>query len=70
MPVHQDSTEEKPSKISNITFAILPFNRKNTQTESEWSSWVLCNLLLLMKQSDALQIIVHFNIKNEKSRVG
>ena len=30
MPVYQDSwhTKEKPSKISNITFAILPFYQK------------------------------------------
>ena len=33
-------TKEKPSKIFNITFAILPFfQKKNTQTE--WSSSVL-----------------------------
>ena len=46
-------TKEKPSKISDIAFAILPFIRENTQTE--WPSWVLWNPLLLMNLSDALQ---------------
>ena len=53
-------TKEKPSKISNIAFAILTFYQKNTQTE--WPPWVIWSLLLLMKPSDVLKM-VHFNIK-------
>ena len=47
----------------------LPFwllVRKNTQTE--WPSWVLWNLLLLMKQSNVLQNDSRYP-KNAKSRV-
>ena len=56
MLVHQDSyiKTEKPSKISNITFAILPFYQKNIQTERPFL--VLWNLLLLMKPIDVLQM--------------
>ena len=46
MPVHQNSFWKKPSKISNITFAILPFSHQKTKLPS----W----LLLLMKLSEAL----------------
>ena len=44
---------EKPSKIFNITFAILPFSHQNTLTKMP--SRVLWSLLLLMKTSHALQ---------------
>ena len=43
----RNHTKEKPSKMSNITFAIFPFYQKNTQTE--WPSWALWSLQLLMK---------------------
>ena len=46
-------SEEKPSEISNITFAILPFSHQNTSTKLP--SWVFWSLLLLMEPSDALQ---------------
>ena len=46
-------TVEKSSKISNITFSILPFSYKNTLTKLP--SWVLWSLLLLTKPSDVLQ---------------
>ena len=60
-------TDEKPSKISNITFAILQFiHRKKTLTK--WPSWVLWSLLLLIKPSDAFQMI-YSNTKNAKSKV-
>ena len=45
-------TKEKPSKISNITFAILLFSHQNTLTKLP--SCVLWSLLLLMKPSYAL----------------
>ena len=59
-------SEEKPSKIFNITFAILPFSHQNTLTKL--LSWVLWSLLLLMKPSEALQN-GSFKPKNAKSRV-
>ena len=46
-------SEEKPSKISNITFAILPFSYQNTL--NKLPSRVLWSLLLLIKPSDLLQ---------------
>ena len=40
-------TEEKLSKISNITFAILPFSHANTS--ARLPSWALWSLFLLLK---------------------
>ena len=49
-------SEEKSSKISNITFAILPFSHQNTLTKL--LSWALWSFK-----------IVHSNTKNAKHRV-
>ena len=46
-------TEEKPSKISYITFVSLPFSHKNALTKLP--SYALWSLLLLTKPSNALQ---------------
>ena len=45
MTVHQNSFRRKLSKISNITFAILPFSHKNTLTKLP--SCVLWSLIFL-----------------------
>ena len=58
-------SKETMSKISNITFPILPFSHQNTSTKLP--SLILRSLLLLMKPSDTLQ--THSNPKNAKSRV-
>ena len=63
--VNQNSYRRKPSKISNIIFLISPFSYNNTLTKL--ASWVLWGLLLLMKPSDAFQM-VYSSKKNAKSR--
>ena len=47
-------TKEKPSKMSNITFAILLFIRKNTQTGMATMT-TLKSTILLLNSLDALQ---------------
>ena len=64
-------TKEKPSKIANVTFAILPSYQKKILKLNGHPEW-LCNLLLLMKPSDALQNGSQktHKTKTVKSRVG
>ena len=59
-------TEEKPSKISNIKFAILPYSYKNTSTKlpSEYFGVYFSWWNHQMRSK-----MVHFNTKNAKSRV-
>ena len=64
-PYIKTHTEENPSKISKIAYAILSFSHKDTLTKSP--SLVLWNLLLLMKPPDLLQN-GSFYTKNVKSR--
>ena len=68
MPMHKDTSKEKPSKISIIAFTILPFLSEKG-TWSEWPSWVLWNLLLLMKPSDAALQNGYFKIKEKKRNI-
>ena len=68
MPVHQHS-EEKSSKISDNTFAILPFSHQNSLTRlPSRVLWGLPRPLLIWTHHMRFKI-VHSNTKNAKSRV-
>ena len=62
-------TKEKPSKISNITFANLPLYQKKT-LKLNGHSWVgYFGTYYFWWNHEMLFKMVHFNIKNAKSRV-